>query len=44
MLNANKERVAVKAALGGQIDFPELGQFRPEPKIEWGALNNIEPN
>lgn len=44
MLNANKERVAVKARLGGQIDFPELGQFRHEPENEWVELNNVEPD
>ena len=44
MLNANKERVAVKARLGGQINFPELGQFHPEHKIEWVELNNVEPD
>lgn len=42
--NAKKEGVAAKARLGGQINFPELGQFRPEPENGWGALNNIEPN
>ena len=42
MLNANKERVAVKARLGGQIDFPELGQFHPEPENGWVELNNVE--
>ena len=44
MFNAKKERVAVKARLGGQINFPELGQLRREPKIEWAELNNVEPN
>ena len=44
MRNANKERVAVKARLGGQINFPELGQFHPEPEAGWVELNNVEPD
>ena len=44
MLNAIKERDAVKARRGEQINFPELGQFRHEPEIERVELNNVEPD
>ena len=44
MLNANKERVAVKARLGGQINIPELGQFHPEPENEWVEPDIVEPD
>ena len=38
------QTVALKARLGGQIDFPELGQDHPEPEIEWVEPEIVEPD